>query len=192
MMTLESYQRGLLDLVKNRGPYPEDAYLRRVADSPELRMVREIAIWWRIFALETQCHFTARLLTRLGCFDAMVASYFNSHLTSPFVEELSDGFLASLSAHEGALIRATAQFERAFLKVRSGSHEAFEVSWDRHPEHVLWAVEENRELPPAEHGYTYRMRISRDLRGLVACVRQRSGQRLGLITTPPSLTALLA
>jgi hypothetical protein len=173
MITLEVYQRGLLDLVKNRGPYPEEAYLRHVAASPELGMVREIAIWWRVFALEAQCRFTSRLLKRLGGFDEMVVSYFNSHLTSPFVEELSDDFLASLSTHHDPLIRATAQFERAFLKVRSGSDEAFEMLWDRHPDHVLLAIEDGGDIPDKEEDCSYRMKVARDLPGLVACWRER-------------------
>jgi hypothetical protein len=173
MMTLEAYQRGLLDLVKNRGPYPEEAYLRRVAASPELGMVREIAIWWRVFALEAQCRFTSRLLRRLGCFDEIVVSYFNNHLTSPFVEELSDDFLASLATHHDALIRATSQFERAFLKVRAGSDEAFEVLWDRHPDRVFVAIENGGDIPAAEESCRYRMQVACDLPGMVACWRER-------------------
>jgi len=173
MTRLEVYQRGLLDLVKRRGAPPEDEYLRRVADSDALATVREIAIWWRVFALEAQCRFTSRLLKRLGRFDEMVAWYFNHHLTSPFVEELSDDFLGSLSPHNDALIRATSQFERAFLKVRAGSAQTFEVLWDRHPDLVFVALENGSDLPPAETECVYRLRIDRNLPGMVACLRER-------------------
>ena len=60
MTQLERQQRGLLDLIKNRGVPPEDPYLRQVANSRELEMVREIAIWWRAFQIEDQCRFTSR------------------------------------------------------------------------------------------------------------------------------------
>lgn len=178
MTRLEVYQRGLLDLVKSRGPRPGDPYLRRVACSAELGIVREIAIWWRVFALEAQCHFTSRLLKRLGCFGETVASYFDHHLTSPFVEELSDDFLGSLSMHDDGLIRATSQFERAFLKVRAGSAQAFEVLWDRHPDLVFVALENDSELPSAEPECVYRMRIDRDLPGMVGCARVQIQSRV--------------
>ena len=63
MTRLELYQRGLLDLVKKRGVAPEDPYLRHVAESRALVVVREIAVWWRVFQIEAQCRFTSRLLT---------------------------------------------------------------------------------------------------------------------------------
>ena len=84
---------GLLALIKGRGAPPDDPYLQRVAGSRELAMVREIALWWRTFQLEAQCRFTSRLLKRLGSFQALVAAYFDNNATSPFVEELSLGFL---------------------------------------------------------------------------------------------------
>src|SRR6478672_773667 len=93
MSNLERRQRGLLDLVKNRGGAPCDPYLQRVADSRGLAMVRKIALWWRAVSLEAQCRLTARLLKKIGCFDAQVASYFDRNATSAFVEELSLGFL---------------------------------------------------------------------------------------------------
>ena len=49
MTPLEIQQRGLLDLIKSRGDPPADAYLRSVAGSPQLAMLRTIALWWRAF-----------------------------------------------------------------------------------------------------------------------------------------------
>jgi hypothetical protein len=172
-MTLETYQRGLLDLVKNRGGCPDDAYLRRVAASPALGMLREIAVWWRAFVLEAQCRFTSRLLKRLGCFDESVASYFNDRPTSPFAEELSEDFLLTLATHDDGLVRAVSQFERAFLRARAGSAEICEVQWDRHPDLVFAALDNGAELPPAEPDCVYRMMIQRDLPGMVVCTRER-------------------
>ena len=109
MNALERQQRGLLALIKNRGSIPDDPYLARVANSRELAMMRGIALWWRTLTLQMQCPFTPRLLKRLGCFDALVAGYFDRNATSPFVEELSAGFLASLHDHSDPLIRAVAR-----------------------------------------------------------------------------------
>ena len=116
MTQLERQQRGLLDLIKNRGVPPEDPYLRQVANSRELEMVREIAIWWRAFQIEDQCRFTSRLLKRCECFEDVVVTYFNNHRTSPFIEELSQDFLNSLVDHPDWLIRAVPQFELALFE----------------------------------------------------------------------------
>lgn len=169
MTQLEVYQRGLLDLVKERGTPPNDPYLRKVASSRELAMIREIAIWWRKFQLESQCRLTSRLLKRLDCFDETVVSYFNNNQTSPFVEELTDDFLSSLRKHPDCLIRTISQFELALLRARAGVDEHFEILWDRHPDLIFKSLEKASELPPPEPGCIYRMKIARDLPGMVAC-----------------------
>jgi len=172
MLTLEAQQRGLLDLVKKRGASPEDPYLRQVEGSAQLAIVREIALWWRVFALEAQCRFTSRLLKRLGLFQETVAFYFDNNLTSPFVEELSVDFLDLLRGHPNPLLRAVSQSERALLQCRAGSGDTVEILWDRHPDRVFQALETGSELPPAEAGGIYRLRIDRDLPGMVACTRE--------------------
>ncbi len=172
MMNLETQQRGLLDLVKNRGASPADPYLRQLEGSPQLAMIREIALWWRMFALDAQCRFTSRLLKRFGLFQETVAFYFDHHPTSPFVEELSIDFLHSLRAHPDPLLRAVSQSECALLQCKAGSGDAAEVLWDRHPDHVFQALETGSELPPAEADGIYRLRIDRELRGMVACTRE--------------------
>ena len=172
MTQLERQQRGLLDLIKNRGLPPDDAYLQRVAGSPELAIVREIAIWWRAFQIEDQCHFTARLLKHRGSFDTVIASYFNQNRTSPYIEELCQDFLNSLRSHDDPLIRAVAEFEYAFLRVRAGSPESFEICWDRHPELVFLALENGSELPPDKQGCLYRMQIARDLPRMMVCTQE--------------------
>ncbi len=171
-MTLEAQQRGLLDLVKNRGASPADPYLRQLEGSPQLAMVREIALWWRMFALDAQCRFTSRLLKRLGLFEKTGAFYFDHYPTSPFVEELSVDFLHSLRVHPDPLLRAVSQSERALLQCKAGSGDTVEILWDRHPNRVFHALESGSELPPAEAGGTYRLRIDRELPGLVACTRE--------------------
>jgi hypothetical protein len=170
-MTLEAQQRGLLDLVKKRGASPVDPYLRQVEGSPQLAMVREIALWWRLFSLEAQCRFTSRLLKRFGLFEETVAFYFDHNPTSPFVEELSVDFLRSLRAHPNPLIHAVSQSERALLKCKAGSGDAVEILWDRHPDRVFQALQDGSELPPVEAGSIYRLRIDRELPGMVACTR---------------------
>jgi len=172
MSNLEQRQRGLLDLMKGRGGAPRDPYLQRIANSREMAMLRKIAHWWNEVSLAAQCHLTARLLKKLGCFDAVVADYFNGNATSPFIEELTLGFLASLHDHRDPLIRAISQFELALLKVRNGSSHACEIEWDRNPDLVFLALGGEGDPPAAEPGCRYRMQVSSDLPGMVACVRE--------------------
>jgi hypothetical protein len=170
--SLEIQQRGLLALLKNRGGAPSDTYLGQVANSSELAMVRKIALWWMAFALNAQCRFTTRLLKRIGSFDSLVATYFDHNQTSPFVEELSLGFLGSLHAHNDPLVCAVSDFEHALLTVLAGSAQTHEILWDRHPERVILALETGNELPKREERYIYRVRVAKDLPNLTACTRE--------------------
>ncbi len=172
MKPLELQQRGLLALLKNRGGVPDDPYLCEVARSRELAMLRKIALWWVAYALEAQCRYTTRLLKRLGSLNGIVAEYFDRNKTSPFVEELSLGFLGCVARTGDPLIRPVAQFESALLAIRVGAVAVHEILWDRHPERVIVALEAGDVLPPPEHGILYRMRVDKDLQGLVACNRE--------------------
>jgi len=172
MMSLELYQRGLLELIKGRGVVAEDPYLCSVAASREIEILREIAVWWRVFQIEAQCHFTARLLKRLGCLHETVALYFATNRTSPFVEELSRDFLKWLRFHDNPLVRTVAEFEWALLEVRGDSSETFQVLWDRHPDLFFKSLESGEEFPETETDCLYRMTLARELPGLVACTRE--------------------
>jgi hypothetical protein len=172
MTPLELQQRGLLDLIKRRGATPTDPYLSCVAGSPGLAMIREIAIWWREFQISVQCYFSSHLLKHLGSFDSLVTNYFNGRATSPFVEALSREFLLFLQDQANPLVRSVSEFERAFLEVRAGSQESFEVLWDRNPDAVFLALNSGGPLPARESSCVYRLRIGRDLPGTFQCTRE--------------------
>jgi len=116
MSELERRQRALLALLKQR-PVADcnDPRLKRVAASRELEMLREIALWWRRFQIEAVCRSTSRLLKKLGRFHAEVAAYFAANATSPFIEDLADGFLEYLSGDENADVASLASLERDAL-----------------------------------------------------------------------------
>ena len=105
-------------------------------------------------------------------FDAVVATYFNSNETSPFVEELSRDFLGWLRREEDPLLQSVSQFEFALLEVRAGSSQAFEITWDRHPDLVFLALENATELPFRELGIRYRLRLDCNLEGMMDCTRE--------------------
>jgi hypothetical protein len=172
MMSLELQQRALLHLLKGRGAPPDDAYLQHIAASRELAMLREIAVWWRIFQIERQCRFTARLLKRLGRLDQTVTAYFDRCATSPFIEELSRDFLRTLHDHPDPLVAAMSAFEYAFLEVRGGSTDSFDVIWDRSPDPVFAALEAGDDLPAPDPDSRYRMQIDRALPRMIESTRE--------------------
>ena len=51
----------------------------------------------------------------VGRFDAEVAAYFAANATSPFIEDLADGFLEYLSGDENADVASLASLERDAL-----------------------------------------------------------------------------
>jgi hypothetical protein len=114
-------------------------------------------------------------LKRLGCFDALLAGYFSVNATSPYVEELSRDFLRSLRLHDDSLVRAVSQFELASLQTKAASDEVFEILWDRDPDCVLSALQNECELRAAEEKGLYRAYVDRSLSGGLTC--SRSGGR---------------
>jgi hypothetical protein len=165
-------QAALLALVKGRqAVVAGDAWLERVAGSRELGMIREIALWWRRFQIETQCRFTSRMLKRLGRYDEIVAAYFDTNRTSPFIEELAADFLAYVAeTSEADCVRQVARFERALLRLREAPDEITEICWDRHPVGVIESLEGHGPLPPPETA-RYRMRVGAPIDGLIECSR---------------------
>jgi hypothetical protein len=158
MMTLEDLERRLVDAIRLRSasaPVPP----RCVPVSSTLGTVRKTALVWRAFQLESQCPFTCRLLKRLGCLQAAMLDYFSFNPVWPDFEELSRNFLHSLRLDENALIRAVSQFELAALKAKAGRSEVFEILWDRDPDAVLSALQNDSALPPAETADRYRVRV---------------------------------
>ncbi|MDE3195710.1 MAG: hypothetical protein KGN84_05165 [Acidobacteriota bacterium] len=145
MTAIECRQRALLALIKQRPlGIVNDPWLDRVASSRELRMLREIALWWRRFQIESRCRYTSRLLKRLECFDRAVAAYFESHATSPFIENLADGFLEALANDPDPVVSAVARFERAALHPQS---PAPAIEWDRDPIAIFRFIEGYGPLP---------------------------------------------
>ena len=169
MITLETYQRGLLDLVKNRCTIETDPYLVEVANSRGIEVVREIALWWRAFQIGSQCPLVSLVLKRQACFDRTIADYFENNRTSPFVEELTADFLKFLGARSDPFLSSVAAFERALLRVRGGSEEAYEVEFDRNPDSAFEALKRGGTFPPAESEFRYRMIVARHLPHMFRC-----------------------
>jgi len=150
---------GLIDAITGRGAHSAAAQPRCVPVSGALGVVRETALVWRALQLERQCPFTARLLRRLGCFESVLIDYFAVTAAWPDFEELSRDFLHSLRFDDNALIRAVSQFELAALQAKAGRGEVFEILWDRDPDAVLSALQNNGALPAPATAGGYRVRM---------------------------------
>lgn len=150
---------GLTDVIAGRGPHSDSAEPRCVPVSGALGVVRATALVWRALQLERQCPFTSRLLKRLDCFESVLIDYFSVTAAWPDFEELSRDFLHSLRFDDHALIRAVSQFELAALQARAGCGDVFEILWDRDPDAVLSALQNDSALPAAETAGGYRVRM---------------------------------
>jgi hypothetical protein len=140
-MDLASLQRHLLALIKS-GPGPEgsggaDPYIRGVACSPQLEVVREIVFRWRLYDVRRACVLTARLLARRGWLDGAVGAFIRERRLSPFVEELGVAFLEAMGSDDDLLVATVARFELALLKVKRGDPGEYLVDWRQDPYAVL-------------------------------------------------------
>jgi hypothetical protein len=171
---LRSQQRALLGLIKGRvDGCPTDPYVAAVARSPELAMLREIAIWWRAYQIQRSCPLSSGLLHRLQEFDHNVEAFFCSRPTSPFVEQLSADFLAYLADGSNHLVATVASFEAGLIDAKIGREREHVIEWDRNPDGVLRAIAEGAAIPDPEPGFTYTTRISAALPHLVECTLVR-------------------
>jgi hypothetical protein len=152
----------------------DDAYLRALAQSPQLALVREIVAQWRSYDLRRTCVLTSRLLTRAGQFEVAVEAFTRHGASSPFVEELGAAFLAALEGHADPLVATVARFERHLLHVARGDPGEYAVAWDRDPHVVLrQLVAAASEVEEAPRG-CYRTLIARRYPGYFV-VHQQTG-----------------
>jgi hypothetical protein len=170
MNSLADYQRDMLDLIKGRpGPDLQDPHLALVADSRGLVVLKEIAVWWRAFAVDNHCVLTSRLLKKLQVFDQCVEWFYRSQNVSPYNELAGEQFLLEMSRHTEPLVRAVAQFELALHRVKQGDASEYCIIWDRDPAEVFDSLTSVDEIPlpgPKDLYHTY---ISRNIPGLVRC-----------------------
>ncbi|HEY0143356.1 MAG TPA: hypothetical protein VGF48_20860 [Thermoanaerobaculia bacterium] len=114
MSELASLQRGLASLIRGERPGTEDCYLREVAGSPRLNIVRDVIASWRDLLLRRAAPLTTRVLDergRLGDALARIAC----RPESPFVEDLAMSFLADYEADDDSLVAEIARFEREMI-----------------------------------------------------------------------------
>jgi hypothetical protein len=179
MLSLAEHQRAMLDLIKGRGAPPADPYLAQIAGSPELGMLREVAVFWRMLGIESACALLARLLKRRGTFEASVEQFYREEDVSPYAERAGEQFCLWMGSDGDPLLAAVVEFELALKRIRAGDTREFIVDWDRSPETVFVALAGGGELPPAEVCAVYRLHLSHALPGLARCERVVPGGEAG-------------
>ena len=169
---LAEYQKAMLDLLKERASAPfSDPHLAEVVHSPGLGLLREVAVWWRGFAVESACPWTAGLLKKLGLYESSVETFYRSQNVSPYVEKAGEEFLFRMSASPEPLVAAMARLELALMRMRQGSSDEYLIEWDRNPDEIFKSLKSAQDLPPPEPDALYRTYVSRDIPGLVRCER---------------------
>jgi hypothetical protein len=167
-MNIAQHQRDLFRLVTLGDDRigADDPYIKAVAQSPQLEMLREVILSWREFDVERSCVLTSALLRRLGIFKELVREFASRGPISPFVEKLGEAFLEGVSAYGNPVVASMARFELAILKVKHGDSSEYSVDWPCDPRPVL-----NGEAAGENGGpLGYRTVISVRIPGLVQLI----------------------
>jgi len=166
-MDLAAHQRALYELIHadSSAEHLSDSYLRKVAASDGLRVVRDILAHWQAFDVRRSCPLTARALGHLGQFEQVVREV-------PFAT--ADAYLDSRSrlfldhvARRGGMIGSVARFERALIDVRRGERQPRTVEWDRDPTPIINGLLEGRWLAALAKRGRYQTVIDPSLAELV-------------------------
>ena len=138
-MNLMTLQRTLQQLV--RGSYEtspaDEPYIRTVAVSAHLTMVREVVQWWRAYGVGRFCVLTATLLKRRGVFDDTISAFVRTEPITPYAEELGETFLSYAGRQPEPLLAAVAQFELALVRAKKGDDTERTIPWPCDPHEVL-------------------------------------------------------
>lgn len=164
-MELATLQGKLLGLIKSSYQITDDddPYIKVVAQSEHLRMVREVVLWWRAFGVGRFCVLTSTLLKQQGMFDEAVSAFVRKRRISPFVEKLGPTFLDELSHHEDSLVASLAQFELALIKVKKGDPNDYVIDWEYDPNAVLGSILNGLPLDRERIQASYQTVVSRNV-----------------------------
>ena len=174
---LATRQRQLRDLIKGRGvPVDADPYVRDVATSPGLDMVREIVLWWRALGIERTCPLTAAVLKRRERFDAAVATFVRDHALTPYRDELGPRFLEASARDADPLVAAIACFERATNRVKQGDPGRYVIAWPCEPYAVLKALISGFPFDETSTHGGYQTVVSADLPGCFRVVGEKTSR----------------
>jgi hypothetical protein len=170
-MMLESYQRGLFQLI-TRGALEEETspYLQQLVGTSRLAVVRETVHFWRAFGLERFSLLVVRYLQAIGRLDEVVEQFVNDGEFSPFLEEAGLQFLRVLTKDPDVIVAALAKTELALHHTRADPTTAVDVAWPCDPDPLLAAIlREELATFPLPEAHPHRMTVSRRLPGGYVC-----------------------
>ena len=155
-MTLAFVQRGLREVIRTGATTTDDEYLRSVAGSDQVELLREIVLWWRTFGVQRGCPLTSRLLNRQARLEEVVSRFVRDNSISPYVEDLAASFVTAVQADEDPLVAAVASFEAALIRAKRGDRGRYVVEWPLEPYAVLAALLSDGPLPAStgDHSWT--------------------------------------
>jgi hypothetical protein len=169
-MDLARHQQHLQQLI-TAGPdsvQADDPYIRNVAQSGHLEVLREVIWWWRQFDIERSCVLTSSVLKRRNRFEDTVRDFAAGRHLSPFVEGLAQSFLEYVSHGADLLTACVARLEWAVLQVKQGDTREHSIEWPCDPRPIL---EGGQPLEDINGDATYRTVVSRQIPGFVELFR---------------------
>jgi hypothetical protein len=148
-MNLAAVQRGLSELIRTGATASDDPYVRGLAGSDRVELLREIVLWWRTFGVQRACPLTSRLLLRRGRLELAVDDFVAGNSISPYIEDLAQAFVDVHREDDDPLVAAVASFEAAVIRVKRGDIRRHVIEWPDEPYGVLAALLANEPLPSA-------------------------------------------
>jgi hypothetical protein len=166
-MDLAEHQKALLKLIHDDSSTEglSNPYLRQVAASKGLQVVREIVARWQAYDVRRSCPLTATALDCCGCLE-QVAREARFELADAFLDSRSRLFLDHVG-RRGGIIGSVALFERALIDIRCGEREPRVVEWDQDPTAIINGLIAGRWLDGHAKGGAYRTVIDPTLPELV-------------------------
>ena len=167
MMDLARQQTALLSLLKSGQSDDRDPYIRDVAASDHLAMLREIILAWRFFDIQRHCRLTATLLKQHTSFEEAVKSFAATPGLSPFPDQLAEVFLQQMGEGDDPIVSCVARFELYLTKVKLGDSAEYTIDWPTDPVKLITSLAQGGPVHPLTANELYRMKISRRYPGLV-------------------------
>jgi len=152
-MRLDNLQRSLAQLVREgaiteRTADPATAdYLRTVATTTGLRVMRDVVREWRQLLLRQGCPLTTGALLAECRFAASVEKFMRAESLDPLAQNLVTRFLAWVANCRDDDVKSLAQFEHALINVRRGINSKIVVPWKCHPLDAVAAALHARPMP---------------------------------------------
>ncbi|MDJ0837013.1 MAG: hypothetical protein QNK37_10885 [Acidobacteriota bacterium] len=164
---LQAVQNRLYDLIRDDTPVRDDDpdYIKQVAGTPNIAMLREVSNWWIGYNLETGCPYTHKLMRRLDLWYSTLEAEMYTGVNEAHIPTLADRFLGLMSDHKHPMVAALAKFERALKRIKRGDKQTYVTEWQHNPYELLAAVIDKTPLEDVSEG-NFQTELSLEIEGL--------------------------